>query len=67
MSNTNAQSVQATKSSVECGMASSHPVQAQTREITPANARDFSSSLSWLRASGAKIVQANPSRIVYSW
>lgn len=67
MSNTSTQAVQATMSSVECGMTSSHSVQAQTQEIHPANARDFSSSLSWLRAAGAKIVQSNPSRIVYSW
>ncbi len=67
MSNTSTQSIQATNASVDCGMASSHSAQAQTQEIHPANARDFSSSLSWLRAAGAKIVQANPSRIVYSW
>lgn len=64
---TSTQAIQATNASVECGMPSSHPVQAQTKEIHPANARDFASSLAWLRASGAKIVQSNPSRIVYSW
>lgn len=37
-----------------------------TSEVRPANAQDFATAMTWLRATGARIIQANPSRIVYS-
>ena len=37
-----------------------------TSTVFPSNAQDFNTAMTWLRATGARILQANPTRIVYS-